>query len=136
MPTTPSSVHSTNICFTHEGISLQLGRTRFRLCFLTTPQVPREDEFAPVKNAPGSGADCPETARDALSRLCVRRLVASGGTVTTAGGAATTPGAPAGEGEQAEPLLEISPLLSYAGEGLEARVKGREFALPAYIDVE
>jgi hypothetical protein len=30
-------------------------------------QVPRQDQFAPVKNAPGSaGGDCPDTARAAL----------------------------------------------------------------------
>jgi len=45
------------------------------------PQVPREEEFAPVKNAPGAGSDCPETARAALSALCLARLVAAGGAV-------------------------------------------------------
>lgn len=111
-------------------------------------QVPRDDEFAPVKNAPGSGTDCPESARAALSRLCVRRLKAAGGSVTGAGsvtaagkavtttGAVTGAGAAAAQSDYSEPLLEISPLVSYAGEGLEARVNGRQFALPAYIDVE
>jgi UDP-N-acetylglucosamine/UDP-N-acetylgalactosamine diphosphorylase len=103
--------------------------------------VPREDEFAPVKNAPGAGSDCAETARAALSALCTRRLLAAGGSI-----APTSADAPAGHASAvvaagavaagAEQLLEISPLVSYAGEGLEPRVAGRTFALPALIEEE
>ena len=32
-------------------------------------EVAREEEFAPVKNAPGSAADTPESARDAILSL-------------------------------------------------------------------
>ncbi|KAJ1634521.1 nucleotide-diphospho-sugar transferase [Pavlovales sp. CCMP2436] len=37
-------------------------------------QVPREDEFAPVKNAPGSVTDSPDTARALLSAWAERRV--------------------------------------------------------------
>lgn len=88
-----------------------------------SPQVPREHEFAPVKNAPGAASDSPDTACAAFSRLCVDRLVAAGGTVK-----APRPcvAANSGNGSRPRPLLEISPLVSYAGEGLEERVAGRE----------
>ena len=35
----------------------------------------REDEFAPVKNAPGAAADSPDTARRATLALHTRRAV-------------------------------------------------------------
>ena len=41
--------------------------------------VPREDEFAPVKNAKGS--DSPDTARDLIYSLSSRRLKAAGATI-------------------------------------------------------
>ena len=71
---------------------------------LTSPQVPREEEFAPVKNAPGSSSDSPDTARALYSQLSRRRLLAAGATVS---------------GDESA-LVELSPLVSYQGEGLEA----------------
>ena len=38
-------------------------------------EVRREDEFAPVKNAPGAAADSPDTARRATLALHTRRAV-------------------------------------------------------------
>ena len=38
-------------------------------------EVRREDEFAPVKNAPGAAADSPDTARRAMLALHTRRAV-------------------------------------------------------------
>jgi UDP-N-acetylglucosamine/UDP-N-acetylgalactosamine diphosphorylase len=49
---------------------------------ITEVQVPREEEFAPVKNANGSNFDTPESARLLVLRLQTRWVVAAGGFVT------------------------------------------------------
>ncbi|KAJ2776904.1 UDP-N-acetylglucosamine pyrophosphorylase [Coemansia javaensis] len=77
-------------------------------------EVDRRDQFSPLKNAPGAGVDCPETSRDDLLAQCVRFAEAAGATVQPA-----APGQP--------PRFEISPLVSYAGEGLEA-LRGKTLA--------
>jgi UDP-N-acetylglucosamine/UDP-N-acetylgalactosamine diphosphorylase len=64
-------------------------------------EVRREDEFAPVKNAPGSATDSPDTARAATLALHRKWIEAAGGRVEAKG-----------------PGVEVSPLVSYAGEGL------------------
>ncbi|KAJ2159836.1 UDP-N-acetylglucosamine pyrophosphorylase [Coemansia sp. RSA 552] len=69
-------------------------------------EVDRKDQFSPLKNAPGTGADCPETSRSDLIAQCIRFVEAAGATVQRVDGQ--------------EPSFEISPLVSYAGEGLEA----------------
>merc|ERR1719263_535868 len=56
----------------------------------------REEEFAPVKNAPGSATDSPDTARAMVSALAQKWVANFGG--QTIG----------------DSVLEISPLLSYA----------------------
>ncbi|KAJ1678861.1 UDP-N-acetylglucosamine pyrophosphorylase, partial [Spiromyces aspiralis] len=43
-------------------------------------EVAREDEFSPLKNAPGSATDCPETSRRHLIEQCVRFARAAGAT--------------------------------------------------------
>ncbi|GJJ09298.1 hypothetical protein Clacol_003520 [Clathrus columnatus] len=68
-------------------------------------EVSRSDEFSPLKNAPGTGADDPETSRRDL--LKVQR-----GWLEDAGASF-----------QGNPDIEVSPLVSYSGEGLE-RSKG------------
>ncbi|PSC69582.1 UDP-N-acetylglucosamine diphosphorylase 1-like isoform B [Micractinium conductrix] len=73
-------------------------------------EVRRDEDFAPVKNAPGQGLpDSPDTARDAILALHKRWVEAAGGRVSSAEG------------------VEVSPLVSYAGEGLEAACGGKEF---------
>uniref|UniRef100_A0A7S4MYZ6 UDP-N-acetylglucosamine diphosphorylase n=2 Tax=Odontella aurita TaxID=265563 RepID=A0A7S4MYZ6_9STRA len=76
--------------------------------------VERAEEFAPVKNAPGSDTDSPDTARRALSELSQKWMKEAGAMLAS------------GEGEV---LCEVGPLTSYAGEGLE-EYKGKEVTCP------
>ncbi|OCF38269.1 UDP-N-acetylglucosamine pyrophosphorylase [Kwoniella heveanensis CBS 569] len=76
------------------------------LCVL---EVDRAEEFSPLKNAPGSKADCPETSRRDLLAQQRRWLESAGATIK--------------EGVE----VEVTPGVSYAGEGLEW-VKGRTIA--------
>ncbi|KAF7307164.1 hypothetical protein MIND_00510000 [Mycena indigotica] len=71
-------------------------------------EVSREEEFSPLKNAPGTGSDDPETSRRDILAQQTRFLRKAGATVS--------------EGVE----IEISPLVSYAGEGLEG-IKGKTF---------
>ena len=75
------------------------------LCVL---EVDRKEEFSPLKNAPGSKADCPETSRRDLLAQQKRWLINAGANVA--------------EGLE----IEVIPDVSYAGEGLEF-VKGVTF---------
>ncbi|RXW22684.1 hypothetical protein EST38_g3162 [Candolleomyces aberdarensis] len=71
-------------------------------------EVERREDFSPLKNAPGTGSDDPETSRRDLLAQHRRFLENAGAKVA--------------EGVE----IEISPLVSYAGEGLES-VKGKTF---------
>lgn len=84
----------------------------------------RDDEFAPVKNAPGSPVDSPDTARAYLSNQAMSWVEKAGGVLLK-----KPPTENEGEGEE-EIICEISPLTSYDGEGLEELVKGKEIDCP------
>ena len=49
-------------------------------------EVLREDEFSPLKNAPGSDKDTPATAKAALMDLHYRQLLSAGGVIIDADG--------------------------------------------------
>eukprot|EP01097_Dermamoeba_algensis_P005227 TRINITY_DN3318_c0_g1_i1.p1 TRINITY_DN3318_c0_g1~~TRINITY_DN3318_c0_g1_i1.p1 ORF type:complete len:490 (-),score=165.16 TRINITY_DN3318_c0_g1_i1:119-1543(-) len=81
--------------------------------------VDRNQEFAPLKNAPGSKTDSPETCQVLLSQLHKSWIINAGGLVE-------------GEPEPGKGV-EVSPLISFDGSGLEAHVKGKTFSLPLEI---
>ena len=78
-------------------------------------EVARNEEFSPLKNAPGSKADNPETSR--------RDLLAQQRRFLEAAGAKLADGAE----------IELSPLVSYSGEGLEA-VTGKTFTKSGNVE--
>ncbi|KAJ2875905.1 UDP-N-acetylglucosamine pyrophosphorylase [Coemansia asiatica] len=82
-------------------------------------EVDRAEQFSPLKNAPGTGVDCPETSRSDLISQCIRFAEAAGATVQK----------PA---DGSQPSFEISSLVSYAGEGLES-LSGKTLAADQYI---
>ncbi|KAG6865768.1 hypothetical protein C0991_011965 [Blastosporella zonata] len=78
-------------------------------------EVARNEEFSPLKNAPGTGTDDPESSRrDMLAQH--KRFLESAGAVVQ-------------EGVE----IEISPLVSYAGEGLES-IRGKTFTRSGYVE--
>ncbi|CAG0881987.1 unnamed protein product [Cyprideis torosa] len=86
-------------------------------------EVSREEEFSPVKNAEGATKDTPTTARRMIYDLHKQYLQKAGATI-------------AGESSDAEKVVvEISPLVSYEGEGLE-HVRGKVFTPPVHIQEE
>ncbi|PWW76669.1 nucleotide-diphospho-sugar transferase [Tuber magnatum] len=83
-------------------------------------EVRREDEFSPLKNARGTGEDDPDTSRRDVLNQGKKWAEAAGVTIVSIG---------------AESGVEISPLVSYGGEGLEF-LGGREIKAVAAIDKE
>lgn len=82
-------------------------------------EVRRLEEFAPVKNASAPGVpDSPETARATLLSLHRRWVEDAGGLVTGSRSAG----------------VEVSPLVSYAGEGLVDRCASESFDPDSHIE--
>lgn len=78
-------------------------------------EVERSEEFSPLKNAAGSASDTPETSRRDILAQHKRFLEASGASIN--------------EGVE----IELSPCLTYAGDGLEA-VRGKIFTKSGVIN--
>lgn len=101
---------------------------------MTILEVPRKEEFSPLKNAPGTPAgDCPETSRRDMIAQQARFVEAAGGKIIL------------GKEEEGLKLIngeinwekvtfEISPLVTYGGEGLKEYVNGKTLVTPAVID--
>jgi UDP-N-acetylglucosamine/UDP-N-acetylgalactosamine diphosphorylase len=81
-------------------------------------EVHRKDEFSPLKNARGAGEDDPDTSKRDIMAQGKRWLQAAGAIVVT---------------EEGDEGVEVSPLNSYAGEGLE-RFSGKEIRAPAVLE--
>jgi len=75
-------------------------------------EMRRDEEFSPLKNSDQTGRDCPSTCKEHLSNLHKSFITRSGGKLEGSG------------------YCEISPLISYTGEGLESFVKNKTFQLP------
>ncbi|KAK4157758.1 nucleotide-diphospho-sugar transferase [Chaetomidium leptoderma] len=82
-------------------------------------EVRREDEFSPLKNARGTGEDDPDTSKYDIMAQGKRWVQAGGATVVS---------------EDPKAGVEVSPLMSYGGEGLE-KVSGQTITAPAVIEV-
>mmetsp|Transcript_4937 Transcript_4937/g.12810 ORF Transcript_4937/g.12810 Transcript_4937/m.12810 type:complete len:532 (-) Transcript_4937:1943-3538(-) len=96
---------------------------------LTVLEISRDEEFSPLKNASAAGKDCVDTVQKMLYARNRRYLEAAGATFVDADGKALDPAT-----LTEEHVCEISPLVSYAGEGLEDVVKaGSPFQFPVYI---
>lgn len=65
-------------------------------------EVAREDEFSPLKNAPGSASDSPDICKLNCLKRSTKWIRNNGGIL-----------------KDSNALIEVSPLISYAGEGLE-----------------
>ncbi|PLB49592.1 UDP-N-acetylglucosamine pyrophosphorylase [Aspergillus steynii IBT 23096] len=83
-------------------------------------EVRREDEFSPLKNAKGTGEDDQDTSKRDIMKQGQRWIEKAGGVVVT---------------EDESVGVEVSPLISYGGEGLEF-LQGREIKAPAVIEKE
>lgn len=86
-------------------------------------EVDRKDEFSPLKNAPGTGVDCPETSRRDVVAQHVRFIEAAGGKVEH-------------EGDFEKLEFELSSWVSYCGEGLSEIVGGKTIKTPAIIETK
>ncbi|XP_023083362.2 UDP-N-acetylhexosamine pyrophosphorylase-like protein 1 isoform X3 [Piliocolobus tephrosceles] len=97
-------------------------------------EVLREEEFSPLKNAEPAGRDSPRTSRQALLAQHYRWALQAGARFLDAHGAwlPELPGLPPNGDPPA--ICEISPLVSYSGEGLEVYLQGREFQSPFILD--
>lgn len=97
-------------------------------------EVLRQEEFSPLKNADSAKKDTPATARADLYALHRTYITRAGGLINgrTRGsvGSARTGGSDENNGEV---TCEISPLVTYDGEGLEAIVAGRMMTPPILI---
>ena len=93
----------------------------------------REEEFEPLKNAEGS-VGTPETCRTRISRLHARWLLAAGAELLGRNGDSLV----GDDGDDdtkidKDMIVEVSPLVSYAGEGLEKHVHGKILSWPLHL---
>ncbi|XP_038404612.1 UDP-N-acetylhexosamine pyrophosphorylase-like protein 1 isoform X1 [Canis lupus familiaris] len=97
-------------------------------------EVSREEEFSPLKNAASDARDNPAMTRRALLMQHYRWALQAGAHFLDACGARLPELPSLPDGTEPPAICEISPLVSYAGEGLEMYLQGREFRSPFILD--
>ncbi|EXJ87543.1 UDP-N-acetylglucosamine pyrophosphorylase [Capronia epimyces CBS 606.96] len=81
-------------------------------------EVDRKEEFSPLKNTRGTAEDNPDTSKQDITEQGARWLRTAGAIVVS---------------EDRDAGVEVSPLISYGGEGLDY-LRGREIRAPAVIE--
>ncbi|KAM5184790.1 UDP-N-acetylhexosamine pyrophosphorylase-like protein 1 isoform 1-T1 [Callospermophilus lateralis] len=99
-------------------------------------EVLREEEFSPLKNAEAASRDNPSTARRALLAQHYRWALQAGARFLDAHGAQLPALSCLPPDGDPPAICEISPLVSYSGEGLEMYLQGRELQSPFILDEE
>uniref|UniRef100_A0A6I8NR34 UDP-N-acetylglucosamine pyrophosphorylase 1 like 1 n=1 Tax=Ornithorhynchus anatinus TaxID=9258 RepID=A0A6I8NR34_ORNAN len=98
-------------------------------------EVLREEEFSPLKNADPADKDSPTTARRALLCQHYRWAVGAGARFPQGSHPRVSPDQDPMPGAQEPPAIcEISPLVSYFGEGLETYLKDKDLQSPFILD--
>ncbi|KAG9281728.1 UDP-N-acetylhexosamine pyrophosphorylase-like protein 1 [Astyanax mexicanus] len=97
-------------------------------------EVRREDEFSPLKNADGAPVDTPTTARRSLLSQHYRWAVQAGANFLDDQGNPIVPKLRTAQDADPPAVCEISPLVSYFGEGLEKLLKQRNLKSPAIVN--
>ncbi|XP_073412140.1 UDP-N-acetylhexosamine pyrophosphorylase-like protein 1 [Dendrobates tinctorius] len=98
-------------------------------------EVIREEEFSPLKNADTADKDTPTTARRSLLWQHYRWALEAEAKFTDANGFAIAENYRVSEMEDPPAVCEISPLISYFGEGLDVRLSKKEISSPFILDV-
>jgi UDP-N-acetylglucosamine/UDP-N-acetylgalactosamine diphosphorylase len=127
-------IDSTTVPTSNNGIKLEtfifdVFPLSERMCIY---EVLRNEEFAPVKNQSSVSSntitpDTPESASCMISQLAKEWVMNAGGTLI--GDSNTN----SNSNGSMNDICEISPLTSYAGEGLEEIVKGKEIQCPFHL---
>ncbi|XP_062411177.1 UDP-N-acetylhexosamine pyrophosphorylase-like protein 1 isoform X3 [Sardina pilchardus] len=97
-------------------------------------EVLREEEFSPLKNADGAPLDTPTTARRSLLAQHYRWALAAGASFENSSGEPIPPKHSLARDEDPPAVCEISPLVSYFGEGLESVLKQKAIRSPLTLD--
>ncbi|XP_042336320.1 UDP-N-acetylhexosamine pyrophosphorylase-like protein 1 [Sceloporus undulatus] len=97
-------------------------------------EVQREEEFSPLKNADTAEKDTPTTARRALLSQHYRWALKAGAVFVDSRGERIPEKQSFREDEEPPAVCEISPLVSYFGEGLEKYLKSKELQSPFLLD--
>lgn len=97
-------------------------------------EVLREEEFSPLKNADTAETDNPTTARQSLLAQHYRWALKAGARFLDEDGCRIPEKLSLSGTEDPPAVCEISPLVSYFGEGLEAYMKNKDFCSPFILD--